>query len=69
LLGPDHPLTLGSAVNLSLDLTATGAEEAAEAMLNEALASYRGRLGPDHPDTLAAGEGRPLNPDFDPPPI
>lgn len=58
ILGEDHPVTLACAANLAVD-----------GKRDDILARYRRTLGPSHPDTLAALDGRRLDLDFDPPPI
>ncbi|RJL30158.1 tetratricopeptide repeat protein [Bailinhaonella thermotolerans] len=69
VLGEDHPVTLGCALNLSLALDRLGLREEAAALSGPTLQAYDRVLGSDHPDTRVAHEGRPLDFDFDPPPI
>ena len=52
VLGPAHPNTLTSAVNLATSLAKQGKYAEAERMLHAALASLQRVLGPTHPDTL-----------------
>jgi hypothetical protein len=65
----DHPLTLGCAANLVVDLRAEGAGDEAELLLADTMSRYEATLGAKHADTVAAAEGRRLDFDFDPPPI
>jgi tetratricopeptide (TPR) repeat protein len=69
LLTPDHMVTLGCAANLALDLDATGAAAAAAALRADTMERYRNTLGEQHPDVVAAQQGRRVDPDFDPPAI
>ena len=69
LLGEQHPLTLGCAANLALDLRADGADEEAELLSAKTMSGYERALGADHPMTEAAAAGLRLDFDFDPPPI
>jgi hypothetical protein len=62
-------VTLGCASNLALDLDATGDRPAAEAIRANTMERYYDTLGEQHPDTVAAREGRRVDPDFDPPAI
>jgi tetratricopeptide (TPR) repeat protein len=69
LMGEDDALTLGCAVNLVADLRASGCDDQAAVLLAETLSRYERALGLDHPDAIAAAEGRRIDFDFDPPPI
>jgi tetratricopeptide (TPR) repeat protein len=69
LLGAVHPHTLGCAANLALDRIAAGDEAAGKSLKAEALRLFEEAHGRDFPDTVAAAEGRRLDPDFDPPAI
>jgi len=68
VIGPNHPLTLGCAANLIIDYRSRGDEPAAERLAADTLPRYQRTLG-DHPDTVAATEGRRLDWDFDSPQI
>ncbi|MDB1088319.1 FxSxx-COOH system tetratricopeptide repeat protein [Streptomyces sp. ACA25] len=65
----DHPGTSAAAVNLALGLRQLGRGEEADALLAATLERYRRTLGPEHPATAAAAEGRPANCDIDPIPL
>lgn len=67
-LRPEDPITLGCAANLVLDLRAADAKWTAE-LYEQVERGYRNTLGLDHPDAVAAAEGKRLDFDFDPPPI
>ena len=54
VLGDDHPDTLDSAVNLSHDLTALGADVEARDLDREIFERRQRLLGEDHPGTLIA---------------
>jgi hypothetical protein len=75
LLGAQHPMTLGCAANLVADHRAAavqgiaGADEEEKELTTVTYQGYDSTLGPDHPDTHVAKEGRHLDFDFDPPPI
>jgi hypothetical protein len=69
VMGENHPITLGCAANMAVDLRAEGLDEEAEQLSADTLARFRTTLGDKHPDTLVAAEGRRLDFDFDPPPI
>jgi hypothetical protein len=69
VLGATHPLTLAAAANLSLDLKADGAGEAAAELLGETMRGYRETLTLNHPDAVVAAEGQRLDFDFDPQPL
>jgi hypothetical protein len=69
VLGENHPVTLGSAANLGLDLAADGDAERASQLAADAQARFRRVLGEDHPDTKAAAVGQRLEFDFDPAPF
>jgi tetratricopeptide (TPR) repeat protein len=75
LLGAQHPMTLGCAANLVADHRAAadqgiaGADEEEKELATHTYQGYDSTLGPDHPDTHVAKEGRHLDFDFDPPPI
>jgi len=53
-LGPTHPDSLASEVELARTVYQRGEVEAGEAALRSALASCESALGPDHPQTLSA---------------
>jgi hypothetical protein len=57
LLGEDHPHTLACAVNLSLDLRATGQEQRLPELAPQVIERYRSALGDDHPAVKAASAG------------
>ncbi|MEU3019468.1 MULTISPECIES: FxSxx-COOH system tetratricopeptide repeat protein [unclassified Nocardiopsis] len=67
LLGEDHPSTLVSASNLVLDLRAEREPEEAEELAEQTFTGFLRVLGREHTFTTAAGEGRRLVADFDPP--
>ncbi len=69
VLGEDHPVTLGCAANMVVDLRAEDRDEEADRLSQQTMTRYLATLGERHPDTIAAGEGRRLDFDFDPPPI
>jgi hypothetical protein len=69
LMGHDHPLTLGCAANLVVDLRTGGADEQAEQLYADTLDRYAATLGLDYPDAANAAAGKRLDFDFDPPPI
>ena len=52
VLGPDHPGTHISAVNLAASLSGQGKHAEAERINREVLAMYKRVLGPEHPETL-----------------
>jgi tetratricopeptide (TPR) repeat protein len=54
VLGPDHPNTLGSVVNLGILLMTKGDYEGAEKLYRRALEGQERVLGPDHPNTLGS---------------
>jgi hypothetical protein len=56
VLGPEHPDTLISAVNLARSLGGQGKHTEAETMHRETLVIQRRVLGPEHPGTLASAE-------------
>jgi hypothetical protein len=66
LIGKVHPVALGCAANLPLDLRADGA---ADRLAADTMNGYAQTLGSDHPDAVAAASGRRLDFDFDPPNI
>jgi tetratricopeptide (TPR) repeat protein len=51
-LGPDHPDTLGSMVNLANSYRQAGQTDRALKLREETMALMKSKLGPDHPDTL-----------------
>ena len=51
VLGPEHPDTLASMSNLSIQLAQLGQHEAAADMARQALAAQQRVLGPEHPDS------------------
>jgi hypothetical protein len=69
VLGAEHPVTLGCAANLALDLAADGDQDAAGRLAADAKEGLRQVLGEDHPDVLTAGLGQRLEFDFDPAPF
>jgi tetratricopeptide (TPR) repeat protein len=69
VLGEDHPVTLGCAANMVIDLRAEGHDDEADQLSEQTMTRYLATLGETHPDMVAAGEGRRLDFDFDPPPI
>ncbi|MFC5835809.1 FxSxx-COOH system tetratricopeptide repeat protein [Nonomuraea insulae] len=69
VLGDSHPMTLGCAANLSADLRAIGRKDEGSALLEQTMDIYATTLTHEHLDVVAAGEGRHLDFDFDPPPI
>ena len=50
LLGETHPLTLGCAANLVIDLREDGADEEAERLAAETEAAYEQTIGSAHPE-------------------
>lgn len=67
LFGDDHPETLACATNLAADLRATGQVQEATELAADTLTRYqRAPLGENHPDLLAAAEGRRVEIDFEP---
>jgi len=66
--GAEHPYVLMRAINLSQDLRAVGAADAAEELLQESLAGLRQSLGADHPEVMLAAAGHRLEGDIEPPP-
>jgi hypothetical protein len=69
VLGEDHPVTLGCAVNLAMDLRADDAPDYTERLHSDTMRRYVRALGGDHPDTKAALTGERIDFDFDPPPL
>jgi hypothetical protein len=69
LLGDDHPLTLGCAANLSVDMRAEGETQAADALKADTMERYARTLGTEHPDAVVGAADQRLDLDFDPPPI
>jgi len=69
LLSDHHPLALTAAANLSADLMAAGQRERGQELIEQTRVGYERTLGLNHPDAQAFLEGRPLDADFDPPPI
>jgi hypothetical protein len=65
-MGEDHPITLGCAANLTLDLRADDAMNA-DKLAADTMNRYSHTLGTDHPEAQAAAAGRRLDFDFDPP--
>ncbi|NUR91026.1 MAG: tetratricopeptide repeat protein, partial [Nonomuraea sp.] len=63
------PTTMACAANLAADLAKAGHTEEAAALREETLRNYRETRGTDHPDAVAANDGRHLDLDFDPPPV
>jgi DNA-binding SARP family transcriptional activator/tetratricopeptide (TPR) repeat protein len=61
LLGTDHPDTLDSAGNLSIDLFTLGQYEQARQLGEDTLTRQRRVLGDDHPDTLHSARNLALN--------
>lgn len=55
--GPDHPLTLESAVNLVADLRSAGERERAEALGKDPIGRLAERIGAGHPMAEAAAQG------------
>jgi hypothetical protein len=53
VLGPEHPITLGTMGNLAAVLNGQDQHAEAEQMQRELLDVERRVLGPEHPDTLA----------------
>jgi hypothetical protein len=53
-LGPDHPDTLQSTINLAAGYRDAGRLDAAMPLLEQTLQRTKATLGPDHPDTLAS---------------
>jgi eukaryotic-like serine/threonine-protein kinase len=51
-LGPDHPVTLSSMMNLAISYGALGRYAEALKLIEETLALTKTKLGPDHPETL-----------------
>ncbi|WP_308285685.1 FxSxx-COOH system tetratricopeptide repeat protein [Actinoplanes hulinensis] len=66
--GQDHPYVLMRAINLSLDLRATGAEERGAALFRDSLDQLSGLLGASHPEVAAAAAGQRLEGDIEAPP-
>lgn len=66
--GDDHPYTLGCALNHALDLEGSGSEREADALWQDTVARFNRVLGPDHPDSLAAGARQRIDADIEPPP-
>ena len=64
-----HPITLGCAANLVLDLRADGADEEADSLLARTTSGYERTFGTDHPLTEAVAARSRLDFDFDPMPI
>jgi hypothetical protein len=54
VLGPDHPDTLVSRINLATAYVAAGRAGEAIALNEATLKARESRLGPDHPVTLAS---------------
>ncbi|MFC6368715.1 FxSxx-COOH system tetratricopeptide repeat protein [Nonomuraea thailandensis] len=69
LFGEAHPLSLGCAANLVSILRRQDREDEAEVLAGPTFSTYDELLGAAHPDTVVAKEIRPLDFDFDPPPI
>ena len=69
MLGSTHPLSLAGAANLSLDLRADGADEAATELSAQAMRDYQETLSLTPPDAVIAAKGRRLDFDFDPQPL
>jgi Tetratricopeptide repeat len=69
VLGENHQLTLGCAANMVPDLRLSGADSEADRLLGDTIHRYQQTLGDDHADTVAAAEGRRIDPDFDSPQI
>lgn len=53
-LGPDHPDTLTSMLDLSSIFQATGRYDRAFPLLEQAVDGRKRKLGPDHPDTIVS---------------
>jgi eukaryotic-like serine/threonine-protein kinase len=53
-LGPDHPDTLGSMVNLANSYGAAGRTQEALQLREETLQLMKAKLGPDHPSTMSS---------------
>jgi tetratricopeptide (TPR) repeat protein len=53
-LGPDHPKTLESMINLAVSYKRLGRHAEALKLSEEVLARSKATLGPDHPETLAS---------------
>jgi tetratricopeptide (TPR) repeat protein len=69
VIGENHPLTLGCAANLVQDRRNAAAEAEADRLFGDTVRRFRQNLGDDHADTIAASEGRRVDPDFDSPQI
>ncbi|MFI6902071.1 FxSxx-COOH system tetratricopeptide repeat protein [Nonomuraea sp. NPDC050394] len=69
VLGEEHPLALGNAANLVGIMRRQGDDEGAETLAGTTFETYDRLLGVHHPDTIVAKEIRPLDFDFDPPPM
>jgi tetratricopeptide (TPR) repeat protein len=66
--GERHPYTLACALNAALDVMATHSVADGPSRLEDALTALGEVLGPDHPETVAAREGRRAESDLEPPP-
>ncbi|BBH68347.1 hypothetical protein ACTI_50320 [Actinoplanes sp. OR16] len=67
--GPNHPYTLACILNHALDLQGAGrGQHEAESLRRSAVDGFLRTLGPDHPDTQAARNGRRIDADIEPPP-
>lgn len=64
--GEDHPYSVGCDLNAALDLRSRD-ESAGHEMLRRAVIRFEEVLGPDHPETLHAGQERRADFDIEPP--
>ncbi|GAA1859831.1 FxSxx-COOH system tetratricopeptide repeat protein [Asanoa iriomotensis] len=69
--GSDHPYTLACAINHAVDLIATGDRAGGETLRADTIDKMRRmpNIGPAHPDTMLATDGRRINCDIEPPPV
>ncbi|MFD0524784.1 FxSxx-COOH system tetratricopeptide repeat protein [Paractinoplanes durhamensis] len=66
--GADHPYVLMRAVNHAHDLRATGEEDRATRLFDDAVGRLTVLFGADHPEVLEAAAGRRIEGDIEPPP-
>ncbi|MCU7724971.1 FxSxx-COOH system tetratricopeptide repeat protein [Actinoplanes sp. KI2] len=66
--GSAHPYVLMRAVNLAHDLRATGDDDRAAELFDEAIIQLTAQFGADHPEVSQAVAGRRLEGDIEPPP-
>jgi tetratricopeptide (TPR) repeat protein len=66
--GPDHPYTLGCALNHALDLERIGREREGNALRRDTIERFDRVLGADHPDSVTARNRQRIDADIEPPP-